>query len=1053
MESRSRTALEELLAQGAWARRLAHSLVGEAAAADDLVQEAWRAALERPPALDRPVRPWLGRVLTNLARHRARGAGRRAARERAAARDESLPGPDELAERLDSQRALTEELGALAEPFRTTVLLCYFEDLEPSEIARRQNLPAGTVRWRLKRGLDLLRERLDRRFGGRRQWALLLVPLARPPVPFGPLPIDGVPGADVASGASPTVVTSGGTGAALAGAWIVSTTTKVVLASAALGVAYFGLAWSGALPARMSPWPKEAPLQVSFRPLEDVQMPAEAAPVELAAPLAARRAAASAPAPAPEEPAATAAASTDVTLVAGVFDEAGAPLAGGSLCARYPVEASSNPSGTDGRLELTLEDEPIGSLQSTLSLVVERQGFASELVTLRAELGSTVQLGNFRLKPGGAISGRVVDGAGRGLDRILITTGSTGDEPGQLDWNRYEFYAEGAASAWSGPDGSFLLGGVAEGFPRVWASGDGWLASYSAPVEVRAGQESMGVELVLEPLPDECLVRGRVVDTGGSGVAYADLSFRKESENRSMTGSVPADADGRFRFVLPPGMRLSLVASDPAGELGSASAQDLTGGPVEQILRLAELRRAGLLVSGAEGELLERFAMRVRSAADDSLLLDLETAEHAEGRAEFSVPSMAFVIEARAPGHSEERIGPLAPASVGASVEIALAPLPGLRGRVVAGGEPLAGAQVRLYAEADPEVHIEHNGFEVTVDPSWRDQDHSDDEGRFLLTPRARGRYLVRAERAGFAPTELGPIEVDPLSASDELSLELHEGGAIAGRVRVPPGPDASGRIVGISRGDAHARTQRTGADGSFRFEHLTPGPWQVRLVDEEIYATGSHISTSRGSARPPIRFDCRVEEGRTTAYDIDLGGGDERRLAGVLRIDGQSPGPWQAALSTGPLFGGSPEAECAVDVEGRFELVAPATGSYQLVLMGTFGERGLQALVAPVEITEGTTPWSLDLATASLTVENVPMPAGSDPERVHLWQGPDELLCLTGLVPDADGNCVVPRVPLGPGRLIDLSEQHRTTPDPREWTALLTCEVRAGVANRVTLP
>ena len=143
MESRSRTALEELLAHGAWARRLAHSLVGEAAAADDLVQEAWRAALERPPALDRPVRPWLGRVLTNLARQRARGAGRQAARERAAARDESLPGPDELAERLDSQRALTEELAALAEPFRTTVLLCYFEDLEPSEIARRQSLPRG----------------------------------------------------------------------------------------------------------------------------------------------------------------------------------------------------------------------------------------------------------------------------------------------------------------------------------------------------------------------------------------------------------------------------------------------------------------------------------------------------------------------------------------------------------------------------------------------------------------------------------------------------------------------------------------------------------------------------------------------------------------------------------------------------------------------------------------------------------------------------------------------------------------------------------------------
>ena len=218
-----------------------------------------------------------------------------------------------------------------------------------------------------------------------------------------------------------------------------------------------------------------------------------------------------------------------------------------------------------------------------------------------------MQLGNFRLKPGGAISGRVVRRRGARPGQDPDHDRLDRRRAGELDWNRYDFFAEGAASARSGPDGSFLIGGVAEGFPRVWASSEGWLASYSAPVEVRAGQESMGVELVLEQLPDECLVRGRVVDTSGSGVAYASLSFRKESVNRSMAGSVPAGADGRFQFVLPPGMRLSLLASDPAGELGSASAQDLTGGPVEQILRLAELRRAGLLVSGAEGELLERF--------------------------------------------------------------------------------------------------------------------------------------------------------------------------------------------------------------------------------------------------------------------------------------------------------------------------------------------------------------------------------------------------------------------------------------------------------------
>ena len=162
-------------------------------------------------------------------------------------------------------------------------------------------------------------------------------------------------------------------------------------------------------------------------------------------------------------------------------------------------------------------------------------------------------------------------------------------------------------------------------------------------------------------------------------------------------------------------------------------------------------------------------------------------------------------------------------------------------------------------------------------------------------------------------------------------TLELREGGAIAGRVRVPPGPDASGRIVGISRGDAHARTQRTGADGSFRFEHLTPGPWQVRLVDAEIYPNEwqhQHVDGIQPARRSAsTAASRRAARRRTTSSSAEA---TSARLAGVLRIDGETPGAWQAALSTGPLFGGSPEAECAVDVEGRFELVAPATGSYR---------------------------------------------------------------------------------------------------------------------------
>jgi DNA-directed RNA polymerase specialized sigma24 family protein len=55
---------EALLAEARWLRRLATSLIGEDA--EDLVQATYLAALRSPPAGDRPLRPWLGRVRRHL---------------------------------------------------------------------------------------------------------------------------------------------------------------------------------------------------------------------------------------------------------------------------------------------------------------------------------------------------------------------------------------------------------------------------------------------------------------------------------------------------------------------------------------------------------------------------------------------------------------------------------------------------------------------------------------------------------------------------------------------------------------------------------------------------------------------------------------------------------------------------------------------------------------------------------------------------------------------------------------------------------------------------
>jgi hypothetical protein len=122
-------------------------------------------------------------VLGNAVRKRARTEGRRRARERAAPPPDAVPDAQALGERVEAQRLVADAVLALDEPYRSTVLLCYFEGLAPSEIARRQGLPAGTVRWRLCEALARLRARLEAAYGERRRWQLLLLPLAPSPAP------------------------------------------------------------------------------------------------------------------------------------------------------------------------------------------------------------------------------------------------------------------------------------------------------------------------------------------------------------------------------------------------------------------------------------------------------------------------------------------------------------------------------------------------------------------------------------------------------------------------------------------------------------------------------------------------------------------------------------------------------------------------------------------------------------------------------------------------------------------------------------------------------
>ncbi|MCL2417712.1 MAG: RNA polymerase sigma factor [Conexibacteraceae bacterium] len=149
----------ELLFRRHWPRayRAAFLIVQDAAAAEDVAQEAFVAAIRRLDRFDRqrPFGPWLGAIVSNRAIDwvRARSARREITEPEL---EHGSPSPP-IGRYSDEVLAA---LAALSPEHRTVVVMRYVLEYTPGEIARALELPRGTVNSRLRRGLDALETRL-----------------------------------------------------------------------------------------------------------------------------------------------------------------------------------------------------------------------------------------------------------------------------------------------------------------------------------------------------------------------------------------------------------------------------------------------------------------------------------------------------------------------------------------------------------------------------------------------------------------------------------------------------------------------------------------------------------------------------------------------------------------------------------------------------------------------------------------------------------------------------------------------------------------------------
>lgn len=1014
---------EELPRQAAWVRRLARKLTRDESAAEDLTQEAMLASLSARHPLRGALQPWLARVTANLARRGWRDEESRRRREHAAARSESVPAPDEVLGRLEIQGLLVEELKQLPDPLRRVLVRRYFDGWSAARIGRESSVPAATVRWQLQRALAELRARLDRREkrAGIR-WRPALVALARWRFPW-----DGAgPAQSILDGVLPGVLAMKiSTNALVLGALVLATGLGVYLATGG--------------------GDEQEPLARAAVPLVEAAPPELVPPApRLAEPARAesRTAQAGAPAEVAAEPEL---APEPTTLVDGrCVDRDLVPIAG----ARIFVGAQAGTPDGSSRRDGSFSIECHASSEGNGHFRVEAEGYGTRFVSALIARGEAIHLGDVVFAPGGSVRGRVLQtsGAGRSMASVWVTEPSLWSS--LEDAQRYgPSSTELALRTTTERDGSFLMTGVTAGMVRVWASAPGTLYAVSAPVEVPEHGEAQVPDLTLMLAQRPDLLTGVVLDPEGEPVPHARLRYAcRQRTGGSLISGADVNRAGRFELPAPAGAFFDLTASDPAERWVPVSLTGIEADGNDVELRFVETPWIEVVVrSGGEPVTGYAVASVVEASTDTG-----PRAEHSGGRARVHAPTVLFSVVVDAPGFALARRGPIDPLAVPEELEFELEPGPGLLGRVLAYGQPVSGARVTLH-DADPRNHIDHDGYPSFHLPEALDEARTDARGRFILRARAAGEFVVRAEAEGLAAVDAGPFAFDPLRVSSsmgrkELELAATRGGAIEGRVLVPAGREVSGVIVAVNRGDAHARTVRSGAGGEFRFEGLTPGRWHVARGKLEVDADSPGGTAYDSSGRVEIDFNCVVVDGETTLRDVDLRDWEPCLLRGELLANGAPARDWDLEVwpaGRTAIVGDLPST--STDHEGRFEVEIEEAGRVRLSFSLPRETASGGSIALELDVHPGDNPWQADLTFGRLEGTIAP----SDGVLLYELAKDEELACTLRIVPDASGRFVLPLVPAGRGaiRCLQGSGPERIT------TTLAEVDVPARGTREVHVP
>jgi hypothetical protein len=699
----------------------------------------------------------------------------------------------------------------LEEPYRSAVLYRYFEEWTVEEIARRQEVDATTVRWRLRKAVGLLRERLDRLHGNRSTWGAALAPLLL------------AGGRSEAAAASAATTCPGVSSLLLPARWLLS--GVIIMKVKSLAVAFLiSLLCLGLL------------FHVAYRrgPAAPVVAPAaivhevapSPAPREETTPVVEAKVEAE-PAPIPR---------TGAAVVGRVSDlETGEALPGAVV--RVRGGSARAVAGDDGTF--VLEGLPEGEhyLLASAEKHVEEHA--------RADLETEGEfLQDFRLEPAVDLLVTVADADGSPLEGVRVTAAQPA---GDYDYGE-------AYSKMTGADGKTMLSGIGrERRQQVNARKEGYREVWTRDYRVEPDRDQTELSIVLENrLEGEAVVAGRVTGPGGealSGIHVQWIHSHGEEKGRVVTETA---RDGTYRLDFPRSEDWSSVSAFGEGFAPAIREGVRAGNPAEPA-RVDFTLAAGHWLAGEvvdeDGRPVEGATVRamttIYTLRNKSLHPGNARQAETDGRGRFALrdlsgPTAALRIKGPPAGdwgsndywgnnyHREMEVD--------RRVRLTLLRWGLIRGRILdrETGEPVPVFKIQLkkgegyydYSRADPGEFFNSS------------------EGRFSLKKLDQGpiEFLVEAE--GYIPRWIRDIKVEWEERALDHDVKITKGRSLEGVVvDGATGAPLSGATVvfgalvegdlswdeGTFRRMVDRQETVTGEDGAFRVREGDPGTLFVR--------------------------------------------------------------------------------------------------------------------------------------------------------------------------------------------------------------------------------